>query len=343
MSDASDLARTYVHEDLEKFLRLVWVQLRKRLPEFCAMPTGRARRLRIGEKDSAPQRIQSLRGEVYNLYNNTTRPYASTSDTRTREVTLDQSRQWLSQLQELAAFGVSSVCQLSNTEWKPLGEVVTDALRMQSGLPRIVHGFVHFKNDNISRSATYRVYLNVTADAHLSVLRYIVEECMQNKPEFVVGGPPVTSPLREAVEREEAIEREGARGIKSCKVAGLRALGVRAEGIVIYCTTKTSAEWISGEIAEKTPMNYFSHGTPKLTKRVAPGIAIAAEPEQQSTGLSDSRQSFGKIRSELTALALVEAYANGRANATLDDYYYFVGRVAVAFHGHGLNPLKPWA
>lgn len=333
-----EMVTSYMHIDLEKFLRLVWCELRKDLDKYCAVTVvhGRRRHLPIGQLDAAPPKIQALRLKVYNIYNG-----SSSSKTSLPTPSLSAVQKWLSDLNQLSDFPIRCRAQIGN-DFFDFGDIYSRALKLQDedAIPEIAKGFVHFIDATGVQNANFRVYVNVTPDGYLAILEYIVQDLMQpDRYTFYIGSPPEEpSPLALAIQQED-----GNKKICSCKAVGLCEIGVRAEGIVIYCSSMSAAEFVAQSIKTKFPLHYFNSKVPRMTKRIAAGLSIAAEPEQQSTGLSDARQSFGKIRCELITLALVEAYANDKARANnIDDYYYFTGRVAMAFKGYGLNPLEPW-
>jgi hypothetical protein len=139
--------------------------------------------------------------------------------------------------------------------------------------------------------------------------------------------------------------RRGDHGVTAFKAAGPFAAG-RADSIVAYCATKAAAEQLGRHML--TFPAAYNAGVPGLTARLDPnlGVAIGAEPEAQATGLQvnpkgypESAQSFGTIRAQLIAMAILNYNANvGVYGSGFDVFKRFV---CTAFRGYGLNPLQP--
>lgn len=83
-----------------------------------------------------------------------------------------------------------------------------------------------------------------------------------------------------------------------------------------------------------------------MTSKIANGIALGAEPAPQATGFSnnpegypESAQSFGSIRSQLIAAAILNYNENKDTfGASFNVFKQFI---AVAFRCNGLDPAHP--
>lgn len=125
--------------------------------------------------------------------------------------------------------------------------------------------------------------------------------------------------------------------------------GARADSVVIYCRSKEVAEGIAARMAElikQGTLTSTNQSIPAMTTRIAPGVAIGAEPAPQATGLGakpkkygESAQSFGTIRSELIAGAIFN-YQDNRG-VLGDNFNTFKQLTAIAFKGYGLDPARP--
>jgi HopA1 effector protein family len=135
--------------------------------------------------------------------------------------------------------------------------------------------------------------------------------------------------------------------VSSFKICGPG--GVRADSVVIYCKGKEAAEGIAARMAElikKGKLTSTNQSVPAMTTRIAPGVAIGAEPAKQATGLGakpegygEDAQSFGSIRSELIAGAIFNYQDNLRTLG--NTFNTFRQLVAIAFKGYGLDPARP--
>jgi hypothetical protein len=133
-------------------------------------------------------------------------------------------------------------------------------------------------------------------------------------------------------------------GVTSFKIAGPCAAPFRADTMVAWCITKERAERLGNHLLRFE--DCYGTQAPGLTARLHPrlGVAIGVEPEQQATGMMDrgrdvARQSFGTIRSELIAMAIV----NFRVciNIYPAGFDLFARCICTAFRGYGLDPMNP--
>jgi hypothetical protein len=134
--------------------------------------------------------------------------------------------------------------------------------------------------------------------------------------------------------------------VSSFKTAGPFAAPLRADSIVVYCTSKAAAEKLGRHMLSFS--GSYNSAVPGMTTRLDPtqGVAIGAEPEWQATGLGElikdypeSAQSFGSIRSQLIAMAIL----NYNENTGLygKGFEVFSRFVCTAFRGYGLDPMQP--
>lgn len=186
--------------------------------------------------------------------------------------------------------------------------------------------FIHFFPPGQHDRITHRLYLNVT----------------------LVNVPVVTQSLQ----RYMTLNRVNS-GVCYFKVSGPRNIGLRAESFVVYCRDQASAVTLGQHLAKKHSPSVFMPAIPSMTTRVPDtigGLAVGAEPNPTATGMKarreggdyrESSQSFGSIRSELLAMAVVNYLENGdrvEGDSELDIFNRFV---CAAFRGFGLDPLNP--
>ena len=154
-------------------------------------------------------------------------------------------------------------------------------------------------------------------------------------------------------------------GIVDVKTTGPASVAQRADVIVVYCSSKETAQALGTTINTSPERSLFrlNIGVPGMTTYVSPGvgIAIGAEPAPQATGMGfaagefdfthdaenrwhkDSRlrnaQSFGSIRSQLIAMAIWNYNENKPVyGASFESFKKFV---CTAFTGYGLDPMHP--
>jgi hypothetical protein len=197
--------------------------------------------------------------------------------------------------------------------------------------------------------ADVRVYVNPVPQHALELLEYLLGKLTSEAPVHV-GAPKPSSPLMEAVDFAEGGSEASlvlARQFFSCKIAGPRTLGSRSDGILVYCPTRGIADAVCN-VLKGADDSWFNPETPRLTEKPTDldlqvvGVSIAQEPPQIAVGLrKTSKQSFGSLRCELIAAALMEAEFDARIEYTSRDFTAFCKRVAQAFRGYGLDPNSP--
>lgn len=142
------------------------------------------------------------------------------------------------------------------------------------------------------------------------------------------------------------LEKTPSHGVTAFKVVGPAAIAGRKDTIVIYCSTREAAAALGNELAKLS--GHFNPELPAMTTPVKAGIGVAtgAEPVWQATGLgqkpkgySEKAQSFGTIRSELIAMAVLNYNANRHVFG--EGFDVFATFVAAAFRGYGLDPERP--
>jgi hypothetical protein len=136
-------------------------------------------------------------------------------------------------------------------------------------------------------------------------------------------------------------------GVVELKSCGPAVAGQRTDAIVVYCRDKHAAEALGAALLDSRYASLFNPGVPRMTTQLSRGIGIAigAEPKQQQTGMGTgapgrpNAQSFGTIRSQLIAMAIVNFNENkGLYGSGLDAFKKFV---CAAFTGYGLDPMNP--
>ncbi len=178
--------------------------------------------------------------------------------------------------------------------------------------------FTDFLYFNVGGNPACRLYLNVKLASIPAILGHVCEYMGKQKDH----------------------------GISAFKCACPYAAPGRADSIVVYCVSKGAAEKLGRHML--TFADSYNPGVPGMTTRLDPrlGVAIGAEPEWQATGMDknpdgypESAQSFGSIRSQLIAMAILNYNANSGSYGTGFDV--FKRFVCAAFRGYGLNPMQP--
>ena len=145
------------------------------------------------------------------------------------------------------------------------------------------------------------------------------------------------------------LEGAGTGLFTSCKVAGPLALGTRSDGLLVYCGTRGAAKGVVG-VLKSAPRDWFNPETPDLTEKVedpdfGAGIAIAEEPPHPPPAAAGphngARRSFGSLRSEIIAAALLESAGHAKTTHVGRDFTRFEDAVAAGFRGCGLDPDNP--
>jgi hypothetical protein len=154
-------------------------------------------------------------------------------------------------------------------------------------------------------------------------------------------------------------------GIVDVKTIGPAGVARRADVIVVYCSSQEAALALGTAIntSPERSLFRFNIGVPGMTTYVSPGvgIAIGAEPKPQATGMGfaarefdftkgaenqwhqdpewRNKQSFGAIRSQLIAMAILNYNVNKPDyGASFESFKKFV---CTAFTGYGLDPMRP--
>lgn len=189
--------------------------------------------------------------------------------------------------------------------------------------------FIYFAiNDSPRNIVTHRLYLNVKLECIAEVVKLIKNYL--NQKEF--RGDP------------------DSHGIRSFKLAGPEVMKDRADTVVCYCKDMAAARRLATKLV--TSKEYFYNAVPGMTIKFAKGIAFGAEPERQATGFGrynkrsrrnerigyhqlESSQSFGSIRSQLIAMAIMDFNENQHIFGS--SFFTFKQFVALAFQAHGLD------
>jgi|WetSurMetagenome_2_1015567.scaffolds.fasta_scaffold158845_1 hypothetical protein len=154
-------------------------------------------------------------------------------------------------------------------------------------------------------------------------------------------------------------------GVVDVKTTGPASVAQRADVIVVYCSSTEAAQALGAAINTCPERSLFrlNTGVPGMTTYVSPGvgIAIGAEPKPQATGMGfaarefdftkgaknewhqdpelRNSQSFGTIRSQLIAMAILNYNVNKPVyGASFESFKKFV---CTAFTGYGLDPMRP--
>ena len=127
-----------------------------------------------------------------------------------------------------------------------------------------------------------RVYLNAAADSATTVMKFVVQQIIDNPQQFP--------------------------GVEMAKLSGPGAVGGRCENIVMYTTgdeaTKRVLDAVAGYKAQHP--QHFMYGVPAFTEQVSPGVATGDEP-----AIGGGQMSFGSLRAGVIEAALKEADSKG--------------------------------
>lgn len=213
--------------------------------------------------------------------------------------------------------GVATHAFFQNTN-VPLGAANYFSKRFFVGF-KMLEDFLCFSGFLIGANVKYRVYVNIDFRSALDAINIMLK---------LPGGV-----LQE---------------IDSFKIAGPGAN--RSDTFVIYCQTMMAANEIATAMVRAInaqTLRSIDHSTPFMTWRIGPGVSIGAEPKRQITGFASPwnkkdphEQSFGTIRSELIASAIMHYRENRRILG--EGYPVFRQFVAIGFKGAGLDPAHPW-
>ncbi len=182
---------------------------------------------------------------------------------------------------------------------------------------RYFYDFIYFQIER--GEATYRLYLNVKMAFMARVVGHI----------------------------KNYLDTTNNHGVKDFKLAGPASMSIRKDTIVCYCSSRDTARQLADQLIDLR--DHFDSDVPAMTSKYADGMSFGAEPVSQATGFSaakysgnaelESRQSFGSIRSQLIAMAVVEYNANKHLFG--ETFLAFKQFVTVAFLSHGLSTRNP--
>jgi hypothetical protein len=129
---------------------------------------------------------------------------------------------------------------------------------------------------------TQRVYLNAAADHATDVMKFVVQQIVDNPARFP--------------------------GVEMAKLSGPGAVGDRSENIVLYTHGDDASRRVLDAIAtyRARHADHFRSGTPAFTETVAPGVALGDEP-----AVGNGRMSFGSLRASVIEDALAAAERQG--------------------------------
>lgn len=131
-------------------------------------------------------------------------------------------------------------------------------------------------------------------------------------------------------------------GLLDFKIAGPAAVLSRRDVFVVYFRTKEAAQAMGQFFLTPEYAPLFRPAVPEMTSQLANGIGVStgAEPVQQKTGMGlDDGKSFGTIRSELIAMAMLNF--NENRGQLGNDFETFKRFVCLAFKSYGLDPMNP--
>lgn len=338
-----------MHGDLEAFLRRVWREvtdapggvLAKIAADNAVLERHHRRRTIDSPEHQGPGTAERLRAKVYEIYNRVEGPAPA-------GLSAEAAPGWL---REAHAIGRGLTMRLQvGAQTRDFDENYTlyQAGRASEDVTAaLLRGFIHYLNrDGGGGAATTRVYINPRPEHAIQLLAYLIER-LTSEPEIQVGGPRQSSPLMDAAEREDGGGEETlalARRFSSCKIAGPLSLGKRSDGILVYTPNREVAEAVV-VVLKGADRGWFAPGTPRLTEASdldGVGVSLAEEPPQIAVGIRNTpQQSFGSLRSELIAAALLDSVFNERTAYTGRDFGLFCGAVETAFRGYGLDPNAP--
>lgn len=187
--------------------------------------------------------------------------------------------------------------------------------------------FIYFAiNDSPRNIVTHRLYLNVKLECIAEVVKLI----------------------KNYLNQKEFRRDPDSHGIRSFKLSGPEVMKDRADTVVCYCKDMAAARRLATKFV--TSKEYFYNAVPGMTTKFAKGIAFGAEPERQATGFGrynrhigrsdlESSQSFGTIRSQLIAMAIMDFNENKHIFGS--SFFTFKQFVALAFQAHGLDVRDP--
>lgn len=134
-----------------------------------------------------------------------------------------------------------------------------------------------------------RVYLNTAADHATDVMRFVVQQILDNPAAFP--------------------------GVEMTKLSGPSAVGARSENIVLYTSGDDASRRVLDAVGayQANHPQHFMKETPAFTETVAPGIATGDEP-----AIGGGRLSFGSLRADVIEGALRSAKDRKHFGALVD-------------------------
>ena len=196
----------------------------------------------------------------------------------------------------------------------PRGPVLSDldvTLAFPNDFLSTFYHFLPYKNVD----CTQRVYLNVTGDDAVKVMKFVVPSIMPGLP-----------------------------GCSDAKISGPRAAGARADTIVIYSLSETTTNAILQRLTEYQRLSAenrarFGATIPSMTEPAQglTGVSVGAEPKLTGLGhdarhVLTARESFGSMRSKLVFQAL--------ETRPRDKDAFFVATIGM-FASARLSPMAP--
>lgn len=201
-----------------------------------------------------------------------------------------------------------------------LGQIVTN--------PDYGADFIYYSiGHKMLGAKLWRIYLNFEANQAATILNFLMDQSKRNLYP-----------------------------IHSFKIAGPEAFHRRVDKIVIYIYGRVEAIKLAGALQK---IGGFEDPVPAMTQKQHVGIALGIEPESLETGFSAEtdptearRQSYGSIRAQLIAAALIHFYDNAEyakqifndekctAQFYLTKKEFFEKWVAIAFK-HYKEYLEP--
>jgi hypothetical protein len=127
-----------------------------------------------------------------------------------------------------------------------------------------------------------RVYLNAAADHAPALMKFVVQQIIDNPAKFP--------------------------GVEMAKLSGPGAVGGRSENIVMYTHGDEASQRVLDAVAAYRAQHpsHFMSGVPAFTEQVAPGVATGDEP-----AIGGGRMSFGSLRAGVIEGALRTASQQG--------------------------------
>jgi hypothetical protein len=240
-------------------------------------------------------------GPIYKMYNRVTEANPI-------------SRDYVEFLQELVGIAANRPeAAVSNTQsFGGGGNALRGLAEMRGTLPenmrrQIDSTFFRFQRANWRPDkVAERVYVNARADTAPTLMGRIIHEIVDQPKQYP--------------------------GVEIAKISGPAVVGSRAENIVIYTQGGETTQRVVKKVLElhRDHPKWFNNSVPMMTKPVASGVAIGAEPTKFA-----GRESFGSIRARAIFEALVATVSAGGEEAA------FRQAVTANLRKYGVDPLHP--